>query len=673
MTEAFPLRRYAALSAIALVWMAAVAFRLFHLQILHHHEFAARAQRQRQRTIEVSPKRGVLYDRNLHELAVSVQVDSVFAVPSEIAHPENTLALLKPILNIDVHALRTRMIAGRPFLWIKRKVSDQESQRVRALNLKGVYLQKENKRFYPKGELAAHLLGYVGLDENGLGGIEQQFDKQVHGRPGQVLIQADAHSRYFGREDEHTGEAGENVVLTIDENIQFLVERELTAAVAKEHPKAATVVVLDTNTGEILALANRPTFNPNELKATSAEVWQNRAVSAAYEPGSTMKVVTIAAALDSKLTRPDEVIDCQMGQINVFGRVIHDHKPYGNLTVTGIMANSSDVGAIKLGLRLGDERMYRYMKAFGLGTKTGVELPGETVGLTRPPEQWSRSSIGSISMGQELGATALQMASAMSVIANDGVWQRPRIVRQVFKPGKRGLSLAPASVQASGPRDLPGGRRVVSRQTAIEVRQMLEQVVLAGTGPAAKLKGYSSAGKTGTAQKYDPNTGTYSKSNYVASFIGFAPVNNPAVTIAVILDSPTGMHQGGQVAAPIFKSIAEKVLAHLETPHDLPVADETKARPVDLAQVTDFAPVQAEERESLGPAVQDPDATRFLALEGAPLVPKFLGRSLREVAEVAMSQSLEVELLGSGVASEQVPSPGARLLPGRKIVVKFSR
>jgi cell division protein FtsI (penicillin-binding protein 3) len=343
------------------------------------------------------------------------------------------------------------------------------------------------------------------------------------------------------------------------------------------------------------------------------------------------------------------------------------------------MTNSSDIGAIKLGLRLGDERFYRYIRAFGLGQATGIELPGEERGLTRPPERWTKSSVGAISMGQELGATAIQMALATNVIASGGLWHRPRIVRQMFHQGQPSSLTLESTVQASGQtktRPFVESRRVLSPETALQVRRMLEQVVLSGTGKAAHLKGYTSAGKTGTAQKYDPNTGTYSRTDYVASFIGFAPVSNPVITIAVILDSAVGLHQGGQISAPLFKRVAEQVLAYLEVPPEFAVGKEPAPR-IDPAQVSDFAPQSEFETQKPAPAsvAQEgkAEATAVVDLEGARTAPDFLGKTARAVAEQALVQGLEVELVGSGVAREQVPPPGGRLLPGRKIAVKFAR
>ncbi len=679
----FP-RRYLALAAILCLWMAAGATRLVQLQIFDYGDYLTKAQRQQQRTIEVSPKRGIVYDRNFRALAMSVSVDSIFAVPAEIPSPETTASLLARVLEADAADLLARMKGSRSFCWVKRKVSNREVERVRALNLRGIYFQKENKRFYPKRELAAHILGYVGLDDNGLAGIELELDKSIRGRPGKMLIQTDARRRWYSR-TERPPDAGQNIILTIDEKIQYIAERELAAAMEATRAQAGSVVVLDPNNGQILAMANRPTFNPNTYAQAPPEAWMNRAVAASYEPGSTFKLVTVAAALEEGLTRPDEIIDCQMGAINIAGHTIHDHKPFGRLAVTQIISNSSDVGAIKLGLRLGDNRMYRHMRDFGFGAPTGVDLPGEARGLLRPAERWSKISIGAISMGQEVGITAMQLIAAVSAIANGGTLHRPMVLKERFRqsPSQRqGLLFAASG--SSHPS--PERRQVLSPETALELKRMMQQVVVAGTGKKAQLNGWSAAGKTGTAQKADPARGAYSKTDYIASFIGFAPVNSPAISIAVILDSPRGQYHGGTVAAPVFKRIAEQVLSYLDVPRDLPTLPQKEQREVDLAQVTDFAPPIEASEASGAPAataattpafrvpmaLPPPDSTVVVDLEGAPLAPGFLGKSVRAVAEQALSLGLEVELLGSGLAHQQVPAPGSRLFPGSKITVRFS-
>jgi cell division protein FtsI (penicillin-binding protein 3) len=552
-------KRLYLLAGILLLWAGAICLRLVYLQIFRYGDFETRAQHQQQRTTEVAAKRGVIYDRAGRELAMSIAVDSVFAVPAEIPDLPGTISLIARITKVDPRELLAKCQAARTFCWVARKADAETADRIRSLNLSGIHFQKESKRFYPKRDLAAQVLGYVGMDDEGLSGVERANDDELRGKPGRMLVSVDARRKWFGSVEKQP-DPGENVVLTIDEKIQYIAERELETAIQQTHSESGTIVVENPKTGEILALANRPTFNPNLARDVTPQKLKDHAVSDVYEPGSTFKLVTIAAALEEKLTRPDELFDCQMGSIVINGMRIRDSKPHGVLSVAGVLAESSDVGAIKIALRLGEERFYKYIRAFGFGQQTGIELPGETRGLTKPLNRWSKVSIGAISMGQEIGITPIQLVAMVSTIANDGVWIAPRIIAGTTEP--RGT---PQMVAFH-----PGAqRRVVSTMTAAQMKQMMQGVVLHGTGKKAILEGYSSAGKTGTAQKVDPSTRTYSRTKYVASFAGFAPINDPSITVAVILDSAVGLHQGGQISAPVFQRVAQQVLEYLHTPHDV--------------------------------------------------------------------------------------------------------
>src|SRR5690349_20308296 len=594
---------------------------MVQLQIFDYGETAQHAQRQQQRTIEVAPRRGLIFDRSGHELAMSIGVDSIFAVPSEIPDPDTAATLLAHILKLEPAELRARFHAAKTFCWVARKVDAEASDRVRALNLRGIYFQKESKRFYPKRELAAQVLGYVGMDDEGLSGIEREFDEQLRGQPGRMLISVDARKRWFGRV-ERQPEPGENVVLTIDQTIQYIAEKELENAVRENGAAAGTVIVENPHTGEILALANRPTFNPNLTKKIRPQELNNRAISDIYEPGSTFKLVTLSAALDQHLTRPSELVDCQMGSIIVAGRRIHDWHRYGVLSVADILAHSSDVGTIRIGLRLGDDRLYHYMRAYGFGSQTGIELPGETRGMTKPVSRWSKVSIGAISMGQEIGVSPLQLASMVSTIANDGLYVPPRIVAGTTAPRSTPQLIAfhPAL-----------GRRVISSLTAAEMKHMMEGVVLRGTGKKAILDGYSSAGKTGTAQKIDAS-GRYSHRQHIASFAGFAPVNDPAVTVLVVLDSPAGGYPhdgGGEAAAPVFARIAQQVLAYMNVPHDVELQDprrmwlraHTKEDEVYEA-APDYIASEQERTDTPAPAASPTQAAPAVPIAPAPQDPR---------------------------------------------------
>jgi cell division protein FtsI (penicillin-binding protein 3) len=564
-----------------LAWTCAIAARLFWLQILRHQEYIERAQKEQQRTFEVAPRRGVLYDRNLQELAMTVQVDSIFAVPSEIDDKDAMAPTLAAIVHADPEDTQTseeqiarRLDTGKEFAWVARRVTPDVSEKVKALKLKGIYFQKEFQRFYPDNQIAAQVLGYVGADDKGLGGLEQKFEPRLHGVPGRVLTAMDARRKVLVS-NEREPQPGQNLVLTIDSNIQFMAERALDHAMERTHADNGTVVVQDVHTGQILALAIRPTFNPNDFRHTTPALLKDHAVSDVYEPGSVFKLVTYSAALDSNVAKPDDMIDCQGGQITLAGRVIHDDKSdrgMGVVTVATALARSSDVAAVKLALKVGQDRFYHYMRDFGFGQKPGVELPGETRGLLRPPSRWSGSSIGSLAIGQEVGVTPLQLVSMVSTIANGGTYLPPRVLMSAPGDGSNPADLhaRPFKPADDLPSPLPtGAHRVISEMAAAQMRKMMEGVVLYGSGKPAQLNGYSSGGKTGTAQKIDPLTHRYSKTMHIASFAGIAPVNNPAIAIAVVMDDPKGAsYYGTAVSAPVFAEVAQQVLEYLGVPHD---------------------------------------------------------------------------------------------------------
>ena len=727
--------RLYALSGLLCLWLLTICVRLVYLQIFCYGDFERRAQHQQQRSFELSPKRGVIYDRAGRELAMSIQVDSAFVVPSETPDLANTISLITRIAQDDPRVVLADCSAHKTFCWVARKADAEVIERIRALNLQGIHFQKEPKRFYPKRELAAQILGYVGTDDQGLSGLERQFNRQLRGKPGKLMISVDARKHWFASVEKEP-ESGNSLVLTLDQNIQYIAERELERGMEETHAIAGTVIVENPRTGEVLALTNRPTFNPNIRKEIKNDALKDRAVSDIYEPGSTFKMVTIAAGLEEKITRPDEMFDCQMGSIVINGMRIRDSKPHGLLSVADIIAESSDVGAIKVALRLGDERFYKYIRAFGFGRQTGIELPGETRGLTKPVERWSKVSIGAISMGQEIGISPMQLASLISTIANDGVHVPPRIVAGTTVAGTIGPQNAPPTI-AFQPAE---GTRVISSLTAAEMRQMLQGVVLHGTGRKAILEGYSSAGKTGTAQKVDPATGGYSKTKYVASFAGFAPINDPQIAVVVILDSAVGLHQGGQVSAPVFERVTQQVLEYLHVPHDVPLppnrqvllarrdvpeasleesspdhlgasldmaeANETPVAPAGVKPgpiASQVVPAALTARET-GRQADHPEPTASTTAsspaaslpvtqsensppqklpaggtvvldveEGGIEVPSFLGKNLRVAIEAAQDAGLDLDAIGSGVAREQSPQPGAHVAVGSRITVRFGR
>jgi cell division protein FtsI (penicillin-binding protein 3) len=760
-TRALPLKRsrFWIVCLFFFLWASAIAGRLFWLQIVRHQEFVERAQKQQQRTFEVAPRRGVLYDRNLRELAMTVLADSIYADPTEIADKPAAARALAALVHTDPEdALTTEdqivahLNVGHNFAWIARRVTPQVAAAVKALNMKGVYFQKEFQRFYPDSEIAAQVLGYVGVDDNGLGGLEEKFDGDLHGRPGLMYTAMDARRKVLGS-TEHEPEPGRNLVLTIDENIQFMAERALDHAMEKTQALNGTVVVQDVHTGQILALAIRPTFNPNQSRHTTPLLLRDHAVSDVYEPGSTFKLVTYAAAMDANVATPDDMLDCQGGQITLFGSVIHDDKGdrgIGTVTVATALARSSDVGVIKLALKLGPDRLYNYIRAFGFGQRSGIELPGETRGLLRPVSRWQPASIGYVAIGQEEAVTPIQLVSMVSTIADGGVYLPPHVLmpeqsgsttlNQKAAPPQGSqapqLSALPVKLGEELPDPLPSGaRRVISTMAAAQMRKMMEGVVLFGTGKSAQLNGYSSGGKTGTAQKIDPATHKYTGSLHIASFAGFAPVNNPVIAVSIILDSPKGAYYGAEVSAPVFTEVAQQVLEYLGVPHDIDLRPMTTASKKEPPVKEDDAAAEGENIQALyeaandlpsddplrgepaaqpaanpqpGPAAVQTASSPTRQNSGAPAgnspsppeqppaqtaqpasrpasntvvvadagqlrVPSLLGLSVRQVIEEAGSAGLEVEIAGSGTAREQAPAPGAMVAPGTKIVVRCAR
>ena len=709
------------LGALLALWCVAICGRLVYLQIFSYGRFVKQAGHQQQRAIPLDAKRGIIYDRAGHELAMSVLVDSAFAVPTEVKDLPTAVSLITRITGEDYNVVLADCRAHKTFCWVARKADDETIERINSLKLQGIHFQKEPKRFYPARDLAAQVLGSVGMEDTGQSGIEHEFDDQLRGRPGKMYISVDARKQWFS-DVETQPDPGDNLVLTIDKNIQYVAEKELDQAIHDTQAIAGTVIVENPHTGEILALANRPTFNPNLHNQITPNALTNRAVSYVYEPGSAFKLVTISAALEEKLTNPNEVFDCQMGSIVYNGMRIRDAEPHGLLPVSGVLAESSNVGTIKIALRLGEDRYYKYIRAFGFGQQTGIELPGETRGLTKPPSRWSKVSIAAISIGQEIGVSPIQVASLISTFANDGVWIAPRIVAGSVPPqaGLQTVAFHPGT-----------SHRVISSYTAAEMRSMMQKVVLEGTGRKAVLEGYSAAGKTGTGQKVDPATGVYSKTKYVATFAGFAPVNNPQIVVAVILDSAVGPHQGGQVSAPVFSRITQQVLEYLHVPHDLPLAPkhqlllaQSKVKDKDLADDTPDHPgepletaeinsdateapkanvaretvparrgdvVQAAIREPMPalpsptqPKAATPDAsattqkaasgTVVLDVEqGGIEVPTFVGKTVRGAVEAAQDLGLELDAVGSGVARQQSPSAGTHVPAGSRVTVQFGR
>lgn len=670
------------LTALFFVWSFLLVFRLVHLQLFQYAELSARAERQQSRAFEISPQRGTIYDRHGRELAISVNVDSIFAVPSAIPDKKKAAEQLSRVLNLKRQDLAAKLKANRGFTWVKRKVDYAEVARIKALDLPGIYFEKESKRFYPNRELAAHVLGYVGMDNEGLSGLEYSYQKEIGGQPGRVLLMTDAKQRSFSSV-EKAPNPGQDLVLTIDQTIQFLVEQELAAQVRKSNALGGTAIVMEPSSGDVLAMASYPSFNPNHYARYSPEHWKNRAILSIYEPGSTFKIFTAATALEERLARPDEPIDCMNGAIVVGKHRIRDHKRYGVLPVREVVAYSSNVGAVQLGFRIGKERFERYIRLFGFGAPTDIDLPGEAKGLLRPSSQWPTVTLANIAMGQGIGVTPLQLVAAVSTIANGGYQVKPRIVRRRKLGSIEKVSFEPETARV----------RVLSSRTVSEVTEMLTGVVRKGTGKGSQLEGFSAAGKTGTAQKIDPN-GRYSHSRFIASFVGFAPTEQPAIAVVVTIDEPRGQYYGGEVAAPVFRNIAEKTLRYLSISPDqeptpaqlvkrrqpaasLPDLANDQFEPVDASWegvVAEAAPAESTTSEA-GFAETMPAPAEGLAFSDAATieVPDFRGKSLRAVMTEISRLGLQLGAFGSGLVVEQSPTPASRVEPGSKVMIKLSR
>ena len=617
--------------------LAAVVLRLAYLQLYRHEDLARLAERQYSKTIPLRPQRGPIFDRNGYALAVSAEVESVFALPGRIADRTAVAATLAPRLGEPSRDLEERLGGDRPFVWLKRKIPPAAAEGIRALRLPGIGTLPESLRFYPSRELAAHLLGFVGTDDRGLEGVELAHDKVLAGEPGVALVERDALGREVTAQPTilKAPVSGQSLVLTLDATIQYIAERELDQAWRSTGARAGMILVMDPRTGELLAVALRPTFNPNAYQTATANEWRDRAVTDPFEPGSTFKAILAAAALEEHVVRPDDRFYGEQGVITVANRRIHDWKRYGWLTFREVLQNSSNVGAIKVGLQLGRDRYYKYMTAFGFGSLTGVGLPGESRGQLRPLARWSGLSLATMSIGQEISVTALQMLGAFAAIANGGRLMQPHVVRSVLDAEGVANKFEPEPV-----------RQVVSPDTAATLSDILTTVVAQGTGHRAQVEGYQVAGKTGTAQKLDPVSRVYSRKPGVLSFIGFVPAQAPRLAILALLDEPKTVAWGSEGAAPIFAAVASQVLRHLDVPP-------TGGTP--SVQIVRGAPAEASVDLPVSP--ERPDGDRAA-------MPDVTGKTLRQALAVLASYDLDVSVAGLGVVVRQSPAPGTPLTPG---------
>ncbi len=652
--------RLAVVLAFVGLWIGAIAWRLYDLQIARHDEYSRRAERQQQKVIELDAPRGTIYDRNGVELAVSVEVQSAFAVPREIVDPGATASAIARLLpDVDGPRLLRQLKSDREFIWAARKLDPPQAKALKDLALPGIYFLPESKRYYPLRALASQVLGYMGTDGHGLAGLEAAYDKEIAGRAGRRRVLRDAKRGTLLRDDRSfaDAEAGNDLHLTIDASIQYVVERELAKALEQFHAKSVSAVFLDPRTGEVVAMASLPSFDPNRFGEAPTANWRNRVIQDAFEPGSTFKMVTVTAALEANLIDPSDVFDCQLGSITLANVTIRDHKPFGSLTVADILAKSSNIGAIKIGLTAGAERLYAKTRAFGFGADTGIDLPGESAGLLRPLERWTYLTKAYISFGQEMGASALQVANAFAAVANGGDLMRPYVVRSIGRDGAL-RDLRPRPEILGHPSNGP---------TLRSLERMLEGVVSGGTGKAAAVEGYPVAGKTGTAQK--AGQGGYSADRFVGSFVGFAPARRPVLAGIVVVDEPRGgLYHGGDVAAPAFGAIAREALLYLGIPPERDVPEHWPGEPpadapaAELGQVVaaSFTRRSAPEALPTAAAAGALDAGGAPAIQG-PVLPDLTGRSAREAIAIVSRLGLRPILNGRGVVARQEPLAGGPL------------
>jgi cell division protein FtsI (penicillin-binding protein 3) len=685
-----------------LAWAGIIFGRLVWLQIIRHDDLLRLAEQQQQRTEEVQALRGSILDRTGQPLAKTLPADSVAVDPQKIPDLKIAADLLSHTLRLEDRAtlyqrLRAYRARGSHFMWVARKLDAKPAERLRSKKLPYVEFRTELRRFYPHGTLASHVVGAIGyLDgsdvERGSAGIEASFEEDLAGRPGLARVFTDAHQTPYESYVTRAPEAGSDLTLSIDPNLQYEAERQLDKAVASSHARTGSIVAINPYTGDILAMANYPRYDPNFPAGHGEDpaARSNLAISTPFEPGSVFKVVTLSAALETTNLTPDTLINCGNGKINLYGRVIHDDHNYSVLSMADVLAKSSNIGAIQIALKTGERPLYKYQRLFGFGQKTGIELAGESSGNLRDVKQWMPSSIGSLAMGHEVSVTSLQLAVAGAAIANGGLKVKPRLVIARQKPGQPAQHIAPEPPV-----------RILRPETAITMRQLMEGVVLRGTGRGhANLKGYTSGGKTGSAQIYDVKVHAYTHT-YNASFLGFAPVANPQIVIAVTLNHTTGgsAGYGGPVAAPVFREVAMDALRMLDVPKDLPEgellaaqsshgSDSSNDSPKDLSSaglftppgqrpVSSVTPPPVQEDASVSAETSSPDRRPFLSasaeMPGGPRAPDFSGKSLRTVLEESAAAGFQVEVHGSGLARGQDPPPGTPLRPHALVRVQFER
>ena len=633
---------------------ALVVMRAFDLQVLQEQQWDERAERQHQKVIPLTPQRGTIFDSNGEELAVSVDVDSVYAVPNKLQDSAGTAKALAKVLGISQRTIKSKLKSNRNFVWLKRQITPSQSSQIKAMKLDGIGMIKEHRRFYPNSGIAGHLLGFTGLDPKGLEGLELEYDKMILGRGGYLVMERDAMGRGLGTASPQIQGAtrGHDLYLTLDKNLQYLAERELAEGLRTTEAKSGTVVMLEPSTGKVMAMASFPEYNPNAFFRYKPHHWRNRAVCDSFEPGSTLKVFLMAAALNEAVVSTRQKIDCENGVFRVGGKDIHDTKKYQKLTPAEIIKYSSNIGSAKIGKMLERKTYHRYLADFGFGQPTGIDLPGEAGGMLRPPSKWFEVDLAAISFGQGISVTPVQMAAATAAIANGGYLMEPYVVERVVDSQGQ-------VTRKNQPRIV---RKVVARDVAERVTRMMEMTTEdGGTATNARVPGFRVAGKTGTAQKVDPITGGYSADKRVASFIGFLPAEAPRVVMLVTIDEPRKGVYGGLTAAPVFSRIAAQAMQYLKVvPNQEAPAGQSLPK---LEQIF----VDAVAPEPAGG--QRPIVAKS---SGGPLMPDFSGLSFRQVLEFMEEKQLNVDFRGRGRVVEQSPAPGASIPYGAPVWVRMA-
>ncbi|NWF99187.1 MAG: penicillin-binding protein [Nitrospirae bacterium] len=549
-------KRAVILNTVIIFSFFIVIFRLVDLMIFNHKILANSARKQYIKVEDIQARRGIIVDRRGRELALNLELDSVYCDPQNFTRENEKLGTLASLMGQKPEAILAKIPEQGRFVWLGRKMEPEKAEKIKSLKINGLGFLTEAKRYYPKSNLASHIIGFVGVDNQSLEGIELKYDKYLKANGGKVIVERDAGGRILSS-GVITEIKGNNIVLTIDEVLQQIIEKELDKAMSKWKAAAGSVIMMDPFTGEILALANLPDYDLNKGSSANASERRNRAITDCYEPGSTFKIVIGIGALEEKILKPNSLFDVSRGGIEVGGKTIRDVHKYGVLTFKEVIQKSSNVGSIMVGMKLGKERLYKYAKLLGIGEKTGIDLPGEVSGWIRPPEKWSATSIGAIPIGQEVAVTPLQILRAYSAVANGGYLVTPHVVKEIISPDGR-------TIASFNDRDKI---RIISSRTAETFREILKSVTEeGGTGTLASIDGNDVAGKTGTAQMINPATKRYSKEKYVSSFVGFVPADNPRIAMIVVIYEPRGQIYGGAVAAPVFRDIANQALSYLKVP-----------------------------------------------------------------------------------------------------------